>query len=257
MSLLALRRHSKLISLILAAALIDFGCASFSQVQIFGPRGNTYQYVYEMVEPAASKDLACHGSNFDIQFSIDEGAVNIDLQNLTGSTMMIIGGKGSMGINGKFFGVRTASTYYTDSVSSLVATPVPPGGSVRDFFIPRNNIFYDGKKWVERELLPTMDYNEPLRRQAIQKNVGAEIHLVVPIKTGNELQEYMFRFRICSVKVVNPDSVVQHEPRLPPPPAPKRPPSNTELWLSVGIVSTVTLTALLIVTRDHPFPSGL
>jgi hypothetical protein len=257
MSLVALRRHSKLIAALMIASLIDFGCASFSRVQLISPRGNTYRYVYEMVEPVESPDLQYKNPKFNMWFTVDQGAVSFDARNLSSSKMVILGGNASMGINGKFFPVRTSSTYYADSTSFLLTTPVPAGGYVQDFFIPRNNIFYDGNKWVERDLLPTMDYNNPVRRLAIQKNIGAEIHLIVPIKIGNELQEYTFRFKIAGVKVVNPDSVVQHEPRLPPPPTPKRPPTKTEFWVSIGIVSSVTLATLLIVTREHPFPSGL
>ncbi len=257
MSLLALRRHSKLIVVLLIATLIDFGCASFTQTQLISPRGSTYRYVYELIEPVASKTLQYQNPKFNLWFTVDQGAVCFDARNLSSSTMVILGGNASMGINGKFFPVRTSSTYYADSASLKLTTPVPAGGYVQDFFIPRNNIFYDGNNWVERELLPTMDYNNPVRKQAIQKNVGNEIHLVVPIKVGNDLQDYTFRFKIAGVKVVNPDSVVQNGPRLPTPPMPKRPLSNTEMWVSIGIVSSVTLAAILIVTRDHPFPSGL
>jgi hypothetical protein len=257
MVLIAFRRYAKLISLVLVASLIDFGCASFSRVQIFSPRGNTYQYVYEMTEPVASKSLLYQTPKFNIWFHIDQGAISYDARNLSSSTMMILGGNASLGINGKFFPVRTSSSYYSDSASSLFTTPVPPSGYVQDFFIPRNNIFYDGNKWIERDLLPTKDYSDPVRKQAIQKNVGAEVHLVVPIKVGTELQEYRFKFKISSVKVVDPDSVVQQGPRLPSPPKPKRPPTKTEMWVSIGIVSSVTLAAILIVTRERPFPAGL
>lgn len=256
MALQIFRRRAKMIALALAVASIDFGCASFSDVQIISPRGTMYRYVYEMTEPVASKNLQYQNPKFNIWFSIDQGAVSYDARNLSSSTMAILGGNASLGVNGKFFPVRTSSTYFADSTSSLLTTPVPAGGYVQDFFIPRNNIFYDGNKWVERDLLPTMDYNNPVRKQAIQKNVGAEVHLIVPIKVGNELKDYTFKFRIAGVKVVNPDSVTTG-PRLPPPPALKRPPTRTEFWVSVGIVSSVTLAAILIVTRDHPFPSGL
>jgi hypothetical protein len=257
MALLRLRRRSKLIAFLLIVSLIDFGCASFSRMQIISPRGNTYSYVYEMIEPVSSKSLQYQNPKFNMWFTIDQGAVNFDARNLSSSTMVILGGDASLGINGKFFPVRTSSTYYADSASLRLTTPVPAGGYVQDFFVPRNNIFYDGNKWVERDLLPTRDYNNPVRKQSIQKNIGNEIHLIVPIKIGNQLQEYTFKFRISTVKVVDPDSVIQHEPRLPPPPTPKRPPTKTEFWVSIGIVSSVTLAAILIVTREHPFPSGL
>lgn len=257
MILIPLYRHSRFIVLVLIVSLIDLGCASLSNMRIFGSRGNTYRYIYEMTEPVASKNLVYQTNKFNIWFNIDQGAISFDARNLSSSTMVILGGNASLGINGKFFPVRTSASYYSDSTASLFTIPVAASGYVQDFFIPRNNIFYDGTKWVERVLLPTMDFNNPERKQAIQKNIGSEVQLVVPIKVGTELNEYAFKFKISAIKVVDPDSIVQQGPRLPPPPMPKRPPTKTELWVSIGIASSITLATILIMTRQKPFPGGL
>jgi hypothetical protein len=242
---------------VLIISLTDFGCATISNLKIFSSRGNTYQYVYEMTGPVASKNLEYKASKFNIWFDIDQGAINITLRNLSSSPLSILAGNASIGINGKFSPARTSISYYTDSTAFQSTITVLSGGFTQDFFIPRNNIFYDGRKWTERVLFATRDYDNPATVKTIQKNIGAEVAFLLPIKIGAELTEHTFKFKVSSILVVNPDSVSQKGPRLPPPPKPKTPPTKMELWTTIGVASSMVIMSILIFTRNKPFPGGL
>lgn len=255
MIIVSFSRYCRFISLLLIFPLLNFGCAPVSK--IFSSRGKTYQYIYEMTEPAASKEMTFKAPEFTIGFQIDQGAINYNLRSMSSSRLSVLAGNASIGINGKYTPVRTSATYYVDSVSYLVSQSVLSSGYIRDFFIPRSNIFYTGNRWVERVLFTTKDEGIPSRRQAIQKNVGSEVALVFPFSVGTTASEYTFKFKITGVRVIDPDSVQPAGPRLPIPLMPKKPPTTMELWSSIGIVSSVILFSVFLVTRDKPFPGGL
>ena len=254
MSIVTLYRHSRFIAWLLIFSLIDLGCAPVSK--IFSSRGKAYRYSFEMTEPAASKELTYKVPEFTIWFVIDQGAINYTLRNTTGSRISILAGNASIGIGNKFSPVRTSTSYYVDTVSYLVSNNVLANGNVRDFFIPRENVYYTDNKWIEKPLLTIKDEGNPAKRQAIQKNVGSEISLLLPIKVGNNTNDYTFKFKIASVKNIEFDSL-RSMPRIPVPQMPKKPPTNLELWSSIGIVSSVILFSIFLVTREKPFPGGL
>jgi hypothetical protein len=257
MILVPFARQTKFIALVLIVACIDIGCAPISNINIFGSRSKTYRYVYEMTEPVMSKDLLYRAPKFNILFQIDQGAIEYSLKNTSGSKITLLSGNASLGINGKFSPVRTSASYYTDTNSYLLTQAILPGGYVQDFFIPRSNVYYDGNKWIEKVLFPNKDNNNPVIRQSIQKKIGSEVALILAMKTGTELTEYTFKFRVANVKVVHPDSIPYRASRIPAPPSPGHPMTTMELWSAIGIVSSVVLFSVFLVTRTKPFPGGL
>jgi len=259
MIIVFISRHLRFISLLLIISFIDFGCASTSKLENLYYSGTVYKYIYEMTEPSISKDMMYKDPKFNIWFNIDQGAITYTIRNTSTSKISVLNGNALFGINGEFFPVRTSASYYTDSVSYLSTNIVPSTGLVQDFIIPRNSIFYDGNKWVEKVLFATRDCGDPVIKQSIGKNIGSEVALVLPIKVGTEENEYTFKFkitRITSARVVKSDSVLLAGIRLPPP-MPKRSLTKTEMWTSIGIVSSVILFSIFLVTRDKTFPGGL
>ena len=77
---------------------------------------------------------------------------------------------------------------------------MPPLGYLRDVVIPRDNIYNDGVKWVELDLLPTTDHRSLLLQESIQKSVGKRISLMLPIIFGSTTKNYRFDFQVDAVK---------------------------------------------------------
>jgi len=103
-----------------------------------------------------------------------------------------------MGINDRYFAVRHTSNLYGDTLrsSSII---MPPLGYIRDMVILRDNIYNDGDKWVELDLLPTTDHNSLQLQQSIQKSVGKQISLMFPMMFGQTTKNYRFDFQVDSV----------------------------------------------------------
>ena len=79
---------------------------------------------------------------------------------------------------------------------------MPPLGYLRDVVIPRDNIYNDGDKWVELDLLPTTDHRSLPMREAIKKNIGQKISLMLPILFGSTVNNYRFDFQVDTVKQI-------------------------------------------------------
>lgn len=192
------RRGFKAVALTLAAALTG-GCAVASR---FSPGvGSKYQYTYTMVAPAQSRDLTYQDERIIVQFRPDEAAVKFQLQNVSDVELTVDWTRASLGIEGRFYPVRHATTLYGDSmrVTSMI---LPPLGYVRDLVIPSENIRFDGERWVEEDLLPTVDSNDPLLRSTIRGSVGKQISVILPLRFGEREELYEFAFRVSSVRAI-------------------------------------------------------
>jgi hypothetical protein len=190
------------IKIIQFAVIITFSgifmsCVTTSQ---FSPgSGNKYQYTYKLVSPVKNSNLLFQDENVIIQFKFDEAAIRFQLQNISESNITIDWSRASMGINDRYFAVRHTSNFYGDTLrsSSII---MPPLGYIRDMVIPRDNIYNDGDKWVELDLLPTTDHRSLQLQQSIQKSVGKQISLMLTMMFGQTTKNYRFDFQVDSVK---------------------------------------------------------
>jgi len=190
------------IKIIQFAAIIIFSgilisCATTSQ---FSPgSGNKYQYTYKLVSPVKNSNLLFQDDSVIIQFKFDEAAIRFQLQNISESNITLNWNRASIGISDRYFAVRHSSNFYGDTIrsSSII---MPPLGYLRDVVIPRDNIYNDGVKWVELDLLPTTDHRSLLLQESIQKSVGKRISLMLPIIFGSTTKNYRFDFQVDAVK---------------------------------------------------------
>jgi hypothetical protein len=163
--------------------------------------GNKYRYVYKMVYPIRSSNLKFQDDSIIVQFKFDDAAVQLQLQNISDSNITLDWDKVSLGINNRFYRVRHASTMYVDTVRSNTSM-MPPLGYLRDLVIPHENIYNDGDTWVETDLLPTVDRRSPSLQDAIKKNVGQKLSLMLPIQFGSTTRNYVFNFQVDAVKQI-------------------------------------------------------
>jgi len=204
------------IVIILFAGLF-LSCATTSQ---FSPgSGNKYQYTYKLFSPVKNSNLLFQDDSIIIQFKFDEAAIKFQLQNISISNVTLDWDKASMGIGNRYFAVRHSSNLYGDSIHSG-SIILPPLGYLRDVVIPRDNIYNDGNKWVELDLLPTTDHRSLSLQESIKNSVGQKINLILPILFGSAAKNYKFDFQVDSVRRIAWKDYVPSK-REPAPPSPK------------------------------------
>lgn len=240
---------SKGVTVALAGSLLA-GCAASSG---FRPGvGTKYQYTYAMVAPVAAADLTYRDERIIIQFRPDEAAFKFQLQNVSDAEMTVEWDRASIGVEGRFYPVRHATTLYSDSVSGA-SIILPPFGFLRDLLLPAENIRFDGTQWVELDLLPTVDAEDPQLRAAIRGGVGKQVSVILPLKFGLREVIYEFAFRVSSVR---PIAWRDHLPvaRIPAPPVMKKPASTldqvTVAVIALGVLGFVAF--LVSVAKDTP-----
>jgi hypothetical protein len=174
-------------------------CATTS---LFRPGiGNKYQYTYKLVYPVESTDLFFKDDSIIIQFKFDEAAIRFQLQNISDSYLTIHWEKASITLLGRHINIRHSGNLYGDTSSSNTIM-LQPLGYIRDIVIPRENIYNDGKKWVELDLLPTTDNKSPEREESIKKSVGRRIGFLLPAMFGTVEKNFEFDFEVDSVKQI-------------------------------------------------------
>ncbi len=193
-------------------------CATTSQ---FSPgKGNKYQYTYKLVYPVENSNLLFDDDSLIVQFKFDEAAIRFQLQNISESYLTIDWDKVAINFHGRYFSTRHTNNLYGDTARSN-SILLPPLGYIRDIVIPHDNVYNDGDRWVELDLLPTTDQKSTALQESIEKSVGRRIGLLLPVMFGSVAKNYEFDFIVDSVKRI---AWKDYEPfqRVPPPPNPKR-----------------------------------
>jgi hypothetical protein len=241
----------KNILLICGAALVLLvnGCATTSS---FTPSsGNKYQYFYSLVYPARAENLLFRDDSVIVQFKFDEAAIRFQLQNISSSTIHIIWNKASLHKNGRYFPIRHADNLYTDRSDTNAAVLLPPLGYLRDLAIPRNNIVFNGKEWIEEDLFPTTDNRNVVLRDRIRRSAGQQVGLLLPIAFGTTVKNYEFDFQIDSVTQL-PWKNYHPLQRIPePPPLPSHPLLDN-VTTAIVVVGILGFSAYLITSKKNP-----
>jgi hypothetical protein len=237
----------------IAAIMIFSGiivsCVTTSQ---FSPgNGNKYQYIYKMVYPVKNSDLLFQDDSVIIQFKFDEAAIRFQLQNISESNITLDWSKASIGISNRYYAVRHATNFYGDTLFSN-SIIMPPLGYLRDVVIPRENIYNNGDKWVELDLLPTTDNRSSQLQESIKKNVGKRISLIFPILFGSTPKNYKFDFQVDTVKRI---AWKDFKPlkRVPAPPQPVHPVTALDnVTTAVIMVGVLGFSAYVLSIKKNP-----
>jgi len=224
-------------------------CATTSQ---FTPgSGNKYQYRYKLISPVSNSKLLFRDDSLIIQFKFDDAAIQFQLQNISESNMALDWSKASIGVGGRYYSVRHTENFYEDTVHSR-SMSLPPLGYLRDVVIPRNNIYDDGEKWVELDLLPTVDHHSLPMQKSIEKNAGQRISLLLPILFGSTEKNYKFDFQVESVKKIAWNDYAPLK-RVPAPPSPKHPVTGWDhVTTAVIVVGVLGFSAYVLSVKKNP-----
>ena len=220
------------IVILISIAGFFMSCATTSQ---FSPgNGYKYQYTYTLVPSMKNSNLLFLDDSIIVQFKIDEAAIQFQLQNISESNVTLDWGRSTISINGRNTTVRHAGNFYNDTIRSG-SNIVPPLGYHDDAAIPRDNIYQEGSKWVELELLPTTDHRFLPLRESIQNSTGQRLSLMIPIIFGSTAKNYKFDFQVESVKRIAWKDYVPYK-RVPAPPYSQHPATVMDNVTAAAIV---------------------
>ncbi len=244
----------KIISFVLIASILSQTLVSCSSSSPSSALGKKYRYTYRLNKPIESPNLIYRDDQIIIQFRIDEGAVNFQLQNVSSSTMQIRWAKISIGVAGRFSSVRNSSTFYAEYTIPAFSHIIPPLGYTRDLVIPQENVYFDGTKWVEKKLFPTVDRNLPNVRQRILQNVGNKIVLILPLQFDQVMKDYRFEFLVTAARELPWKQY--RRPKRPAPPSVGSPKTSIEpsgqLTTALIVLGMIGLAAYLITFKKEP-----
>lgn len=246
--------YCKFIAFVLIASILSQTLVSCSSSSPASAVGKKYRYAYRLNKPIESPNLIYRDDQIIIQFRIDEGAVNFQLQNVSSSTMQIRWEKISIGVEGRFSSIRNFRTFYAETAIPASSHIIPPLGYTRDLVTPQENVYFDGTKWVEKELFPTVDRNVPSVRQQILQNVGNKIVLILPLQFDQVVKDYRFEFLVTAVREL-PWKQYQ-SPKRPASPQVGSPKTSIEpsgqLTTALIVLGMIGLAAYLITLKKEP-----
>ncbi|MEX0602842.1 MAG: hypothetical protein WD295_05845 [Bacteroidota bacterium] len=224
------------------------GCSAATRLQ--SSLGDKYRYKYRLTYPIESQTLRYRDDRLGIAFLIDDSAIRFLVQNLSTVTMYVRWENASVGIKGRYYSVRNTRTLYLPTASTVVSPAIPPRGYVIDMALPAENISFEKGEWKETDLLPTTDRNSARRKQAIQKNVGSNLVLILLVDFGGELRRYTFQFTVASVDPLPWNRY--RKPRRPAAPAPSTEPavSSGSTPLTVALVAGLLGFTAFMVSRE-------
>lgn len=194
------------------------------------PSGVNYIYTYTMTGPQKNDQMIFRDNYLFIQFFFDASAISFQLQNVSEASMSIVWEKVSLSVNKRTYSVRNNSTFYSSGTPTFPMLVIPPLGYIRETVIPRENVYVDKDKWVEKELFLTNDRGSLRLKKAIASLVGSEVTLTIPVKIGEIVVQYPFVFKVSKISPL-PSNVL--------PPVKERPPVPKTSMQEAGVSSNV------------------
>ena len=242
--------------------LLLIGCGTSKQG--LSGTGNKYQYGYRLSVLSDSQktgfvdeaNLFYQDDSLIIQFKFDDAAINLQLQNLADSYLVVDWAKVQILHNHKNSKIRQSFGFYADSMKQPISVALPPFGYVRDYVTPRENIYYDGSKWIDGDLFPTWDRWTAQGVAAIKNQIGDSIVLTMPVWFGSFGKTYVFSFR---VKSFEPISLEKYRPpwRDPRPPNEKLIPALADQVTTAAIVVGVVGLSVYMLSAKKETPPDL
>jgi hypothetical protein len=235
---------------VLACCGLLLSCATTNQ---FIPGiGDKYEYSYKMTYPVENKNLLFQDDSIIVQFKFDEAAIRFQLQNISESNLTVQWDKTSMNLGGRYFSVRHSDNLYTDSLKFSTSVLLPPLGYFRDLAIPRDNIYFDGQKWIEEDLLPTVDENSTSLRESIRRSTGQSIGLLLSLRFDRTEKNYEFDFQVDTVKRIAWNDYVPAK-RVPAPPVPNHSvPVLDQVTTAIIAVGMLGFSAYVLAVKKNP-----
>ncbi len=213
--------------------------------------GKKYIYTFRLVAPDRNELLHFEDSRIKVDFTVDEAAIGLRLQNTTTDILRILWGGVVLGIDNRFHRVRHGTDLYTDSLD-VSPFPLPAGGNVRDLILPATSVRRIGDVWTETPLFRTTDNDNDTLRAIIMGNVGRIVRVRLPLECPDGRVDYEFAFEIAAVTSVPWRDITPHvrEPR--PPEIPKSLSKNDQVVAITIVVGFLGMFALLVSADKDP-----
>lgn len=239
-----------LLACVVAAAVLT-GCSAAGRLE--STYGNKYHYFYSMVSPVRNDTLSFRDERLSIRFRFDDAAVGVQIQNISPVDLHVRWTGATIGIGGRTSGARIRNDHQ-DTTSAPESSPsIPPQGFSREALTRVNNMYFEGNRWRELDLLPTTDFNSPLRRDSILNLVKSVVDIVLPMEFGREKKLYRFTFAVDSVRRI-PWSLEPLPDRLPRAPGAPRmgPTSNEQITAAILVAGFLGFSAYMLTAQKYP-----
>jgi hypothetical protein len=175
--------------------LLTAGCGSVFQ-------GQRYSYRYSLTRPA-SDSMSFSDSSIKVKFIIGEKSVRAILRNISSHTIEISWEETVFVLNGFVKeSYQERSFYGLDDYPYSAASMEP--GAVSDVLIwPSQNLIHlagpSNRSLQARPLLPIHDRHDSELRQQILDKKGKSFSLLLPVRTGQITNDYIFEFTVTDV----------------------------------------------------------
>lgn len=237
----------------LGVVLLCAGCSAVSKLR--STQGTKYRYTYELSAPVRSPRLAFQDERVGLLFRIDQAAIRFKLTNRSPEPIRIKWDEATLVVRGRSYAVRNRRTLYVTPAVDYANPTILPGGYIIDMALPADNISFDGRRWVERDLLPTVDRNSEAAGRKILANMGNTISFLLPVENGQSLHQYRFEFKVSKVDTLAWERYRRPARPAPPPPLAKEKAVNgtSSTWTTAIIVGGVVgLAAVLLLQKKTP-----
>lgn len=194
--------------------LVFAGCSAISKLK--SAHGTKFRYSYALAAPISSTRLAFQDQDVSLLFKFDDAAIRFKLTNRSLTPLRIKWDEVTVVVQGRSYDVLNSRTIYRTSPSDGAKPTILPGGYVVDMVLPSTNITFNGKQWVERDILPTTDRHSKAIGTKILGNVGSTVTLLLPIEFGDQVRRYNFDFKVTRVDTLAWERY--RRPRRPAPP---------------------------------------
>lgn len=241
--------RSSLFALVIAGALLA-GCSGLGH----SASGRMW-YTYELAAPVKSKDLLFRDDHLIVQFKLDESALRFQLQNVSEAPVSIDWEKASVSLNNRTYALRNSATWYAPPSVIPSSVTVPPLGYIRDMVIPKENVYQENGRWIERPFFPNDDLGSAKRRALIMRYRGSRVTLTLPVRIAEVVKEYTFSFRVGAIDPLPPNTLPPPKERPPVPPVSGGEGSVTRAVIPMIITAGVLGVAVVLLSQKKT-PAG-
>lgn len=153
------------------------------------------KYIFVMVKPKESKEVAFEDSFMSIEFSISKRQVGFVLRNKTDNPIKIDWDQVSyVDVLGESHKVMHSGVRYIERDKPQAPTVVPPTAKVEDMVFPSDYVYYSSGEyggWREIPLFP--------EAPAAKIYKGSSFSIFMPLEVNGVVKNYIFTFKIEDV----------------------------------------------------------
>lgn len=165
--------------------------------------GDHYEYKYEMIAPSQDTALVFTDSAIDIRFSFSDKQIDFVIKNKSNDPLKIIWDEASIVQYGKTKNIIHKGVKYIEAGKSMTPTTLLPGAALDDLIVPAEKVEYESGTyggWRVNDFFVCYDENKPENKSVIMANVGQEVSVYIPIRTGsNKELGYIFKFKVNDI----------------------------------------------------------